>query len=108
MLTAIGTRYRLHPLGRDVPSPCGLDHPTQPLSHFMSRDLDLVKMRRSWTLIKGLQLNRNRGRSFQRICQLGFQFRPFRIHARSSRTSRINGQPIPIAAVYHDFTQFSY
>jgi hypothetical protein len=86
MTAAVGTGHLLHVLGRDFPSPLGLDHATQPLPHFMSRDLDLIEMGRPSTLIEGLQLRCYRRRSFQLILQLHLQFSPLRVHAICSQT----------------------
>ncbi len=53
---AVGTLNMNVLIGSDVTSSSGLNHPTEMLTDFMSRNFDLVVVRRPWTLLGSLQL----------------------------------------------------
>jgi hypothetical protein len=67
--------------GRQFACSILLNHPTQPLSDFVRRHLDLIIMRRARSLIESLQLTGHSRRMAKNLCQPVFEFLLFRIHA---------------------------
>lgn len=66
---------------RHVTGPGGLNHAAQLLPDVMSRQFNLIVVRRPSSLLHGLQLSRDFGSFFQQLSQLLFQSNLSRIHA---------------------------
>lgn len=67
--------------GCHIAGPVRLNHTAQSLANFMSRDFDLVVVRRPRALFDGLKLAGNISRLLENFGEFFFQCRLFRVHA---------------------------
>ena len=67
--------------GRNFTRSILLNHPTQSLTDFVSRDFDLIIMRRPRSLVERLQLTGNSRCMAKNSGEFVFEFLSFRIHA---------------------------
>jgi hypothetical protein len=70
-------------LGGHFPHTAALDHLAQPLTDLVGRHLDLIVMRRTWSLLKSLKLGGSLRRLFQQNCEFLVQRLMLRFHAKS-------------------------
>ena len=68
--TTFRTSRLLQAVGCHLPSSRRLNHPTQPLADIVSREFDLIEMRRLIALVHCLQLSRYR----RCLLQMEFEF----------------------------------
>jgi hypothetical protein len=80
-LSAVGTSTFRVFLGGHFAAPVRLNHPAQPLTDFVSRNFDLVVVRRPRPLLDGLDLGRDISRLIEDFGEFFFELCLFRVHA---------------------------
>jgi hypothetical protein len=107
-LLAVGTPTTFELAEGQFASPFFLDGSAEPLPHFMRRQLDLVIMRHSVSLLDRLQLSGQ----FGRLLQMHFKFFPhlclFRVHAISPQNIDLRYLPPLTRLLYYNIPQISY